>query len=331
MKKVLALLLVCAMVLGMAACGNTAAPAEPTEPAAETEPQEKVYEIAYLTPSMDISFWRFMSTGIANEAEKLGNVNVTTYDSKSSADIQYTNAQDVIARGVDGIVLTPTDSASAVAVLSLAEEAGIPVAISDIGADTENYVTFVKTNNYDGAKEGGAYLATLLAEGDKVAQINGPLARQNQQDRKNGFEEGVMAANVDLVDFRQMELENRDEGESYTQDYLTAYPDLKAIFCTSGEAAMGVLTACQNAGRDDVLILGFDMNEELLEAIRSGAITGACAQQPLLMGAKALDGVVDFLEGKTVEKVQEINTLLITKDNLAETEDLMRETAMVAE
>ncbi len=317
MKKVLALLLVCAMVLGMAACGNTAAPAEPTEPAAETEPQEKVYEIAYLTPSMDISFWRFMSTGIANEAEKLGNVNVTTYDSKSSADIQYTNAQDVIARGVDGIVLTPTDSASAVAVLSLAEEAGIPVAISDIGAD--------------GAKEGGAYLATLLAEGDKVAQINGPLARQNQQDRKNGFEEGVMAANVDLVDFRQMELENRDEGESYTQDYLTAYPDLKAIFCTSGEAAMGVLTACQNAGRDDVLILGFDMNEELLEAIRSGAITGACAQQPLLMGAKALDGVVDFLEGKTVEKVQEINTLLITKDNLAETEDLMRETAMVAE
>ncbi len=293
--------------------------------------EEKVYEIAYITPSMDTPFWRFMATGIEREAEKLGNVTVTTYDSKNSADIQYTNMQDVIVKGVDGIVISPTDSASCVTALELAKEAGIPVAISDIGTDSGEYVTFIKTNNLDGAKEGGAYLATLLKEGDQVAEIVGPQARQNQQDRKAGFEEGVSAAGVEIVDFRQMERENRSEGEAYAQDYLTAYPSLKAIFCTSDDASLGVLAACQAAGRTEVLIFGFDSNEELLSAVREGTIAGTSTQQPLLMGAKALDGVVDFLNGKEVEKIQEINTLLVTKDNMEEVYDTLAETAMVIE
>ena len=288
--------------------------AETTQKAQETESDAaksgESYHIAYLCPSMDTPFWRYMATGVEREAEKLGNVTVTTYDSKNSADIQYTNAQDVIVKGVDGIVISPTDSASCVAVLGL---------------------TFIKTNNLKGAEEGGKYLASLLKEGDKVAEIVGPQARQNQQDRKAGFEKGVGTANVEIVDFRQMERENRSEGESYAQDYLTAYPDLKAIFCTSDDASLGVLAACQGAGRSEVMIFGFDSNEELLAAVRAGTIVGTSTQQPLLMGAKALDGVIDHLDGNEVEKLQEIETLLVTKDNIDDVYDILSETAMVIE
>ncbi len=314
---------------------DTAADSEETQKAAqaenEAEKSGESYHIAYLCPSMDTPFWRYMATGVEREAEKLGNVTVTTYDSKNSADIQYTNAQDVIVKGVDGIVISPTDSASCVAVLGLAEEAGIPVAISDIGTDSGEYVTFIKTNNLKGAEEGGKYLASLLKEGDKVAEIVGPQARQNQQDRKAGFEKGVGTANVEIVDFRQMERENRSEGESYAQDYLTAYPDLKAIFCTSDDASLGVLAACQGAGRNEVMIFGFDSNEELLAAVREGTIVGTSTQQPLLMGARALDGVIDHLDGKEVEQLQEIETLLVTKDNIDDVYDILSETAMVIE
>ena len=314
---------------------DTTADSAETQKAAEAENEAEKsgesYHIAYLCPSMDTPFWRYMATGVEREAEKLGNVTVTTYDSKNSADIQYTNAQDVIVKGVDGIVISPTDSASCVAVLGLAEEAGIPVAISDIGTDSGEYVTFIKTNNLKGAEEGGKYLASLLKEGDKVAEIVGPQARQNQQDRKAGFEKGVGTANVEIVDFRQMERENRSEGESYAQDYLTAYPDLKAIFCTSDDASLGVLAACQGAGRNEVMIFGFDSNEELLAAVREGTIVGTSTQQPLLMGARALDGVIDHLDGKEVEQLQEIETLLVTKDNIDDVYDILSETAMVIE
>lgn len=353
MKKTMAIFMAAMMAVGLSGCGagnnkgetpavqttaevKTEAVADESSQAEkpeETEPAaaDKSYKIAYLCPSMDTPFWRYMATGVEREAKKLGNVTVTTYDSKNSADIQYTNAQDVIVKGVDGIVISPTDSASCVAVLGLAEEAGIPVAISDIGTDSGEYVTFIKTNNLKGAEEGGKYLATLLSEGDKVAEIVGPQARQNQQDRKAGFEKGVSTAKVDIVDFRQMERENRSEGESYAQDYLTAYPDLKAIFCTSDDASLGVLAACQGAEREDVLIFGFDSNEELLTAVKSGAIAGTSTQQPLLMGAKALDGVIDHLNGKEVEQIQEIETLLVTKDNIDDVYDILSQTAMVIE
>ena len=315
-----------------AGAAETTASSGESAPSADTEDtEEKEYQIAYLCPSMDNPFWRYMATGVEREAEKLGNVTVTTYDSKNSADIQYTNAQDVIVKQVDGIVISPTDSASCVAVLSLAEEAGIPVAISDIGTDSGEYVTYVQTNNLDGAREEGEYLASLLSEGDQVAEIVGPQARQNQQDRKAGFEEGLSSSGAEVVDFRQMEKENRSEGETYTQDYLTAYPELKAIFCTNGDATLGVLAACQAAGRDEVLIMGFDCNEELLEEIQAGTIAGISAQQPILMGAKALDGVIAHLNGEEVEQIQEVETLLVTKDNINEVYDTLTETAMVIE
>ena len=321
MKKTLAGLMVAAMAVGVFA-GSGAALADEAK---------DTYEIAYLTPSMDVPFWRYMSTGIEREADKLGNVTVTTYDSKSSADIQYTNAQDVVVKGVDGIVISPTDSASCVAVLSLAEEAGIPVAISDVGTDSGEFVTFIKTNNYDGAKEGGEYMAAMLSEGDQVAEIVGPQARQNQQDRRAGFDDGVGTAGVEIVGFQQMTLENRSEGETFTQDYLTAYPDLKAMFVSSDQAALGALAACQAADRTDVSIFTFDSNDELLEAIRNGEIAGTATQQPLLMGAMALDGLVAHLDGEEVEQIQEVNTLLVTKDNIDEVYDVLAETAMVIE
>ena len=79
------------------------------------------------------------------------------------------------------------------------------------------------------------------------------------------------------------------------------------------------------------MIFGFDSNEELLAAVRAGTIVGTSTQQPLLMGAKALDGVIDHLDGNEVEKLQEIETLLVTKDNIDDVYDILSETAMVIE
>lgn len=335
LKKLCAIFLSSVMCFGLiTGCGNSNAESETKENVSSQESfeeTEKTYKIAYVTPSMDVPFWRYMAVGIERAAEEMGNVEITVYDSKNSADMQYSNVQDVITKQFDGMVISPTDSASCATALGLAEEAGVPVAISDIGTDGGEYVCFVKTDNYNGSKAGGEYLATLLSEGDQVAQINGPLARQNQQDRKNGFEDGVMAANVDLVDFRQMEQENRDEGESFTQDYLTAYPELKAIFCSSDQAAMGALAACQAAERDEVLIVTFDSNEDLLVEIEKGNIVATCAQQPLLMVATALENLVAYMNGEEYEKEVEVPTLLVSTDNLDEVYDTLTKTAMVIE
>ena len=93
--------------------------------------QDKKLELAYLTPGLDLPFWRYLAKGIEDEAKKAGH-NAVTYDSNNNAAKQLANSQDVISRKVDGIIISPTDSSTCPRILQLAKDAGIPVVIADI-------------------------------------------------------------------------------------------------------------------------------------------------------------------------------------------------------
>ena len=95
-------------------------------------------------------FWRYLSKGIESEAKKAG-YSYTALDSHNSAETQLKNAQDAIARGVAGIAISPTDSSTAPSVLALAARAKIPVVVADIGTNSGDYVSFIISDNYQGA------------------------------------------------------------------------------------------------------------------------------------------------------------------------------------
>src|ERR1700761_5813169 len=82
--------------------------------------------LAYLTPGLDLPYWRTLANGVADEAAKHGATS-TTYDSHNSAQTQIQNAQDAIVKQVDGLILSPTDTSTAPSVLAAAAKAGIPV------------------------------------------------------------------------------------------------------------------------------------------------------------------------------------------------------------
>jgi ribose transport system substrate-binding protein len=107
-------------------------------------------EIVYLTPGLDLPFWRYLSKGIEAAAKK-GGYSYSALDSHNSADTQLKNAQDAIARGVAGIAISPTDSSTAPSVLALAARAHIPVVVADIGTNSGEYVSFVISDNKEGA------------------------------------------------------------------------------------------------------------------------------------------------------------------------------------
>lgn len=277
--------------------------------------------IAYLTPSLDIPFWNYVKHGVEDQvAKEMPGAEVTVYDSKDNANTQLSNAQDAITKNVDGIVISPTDSASCVAVLTAAEEADIPVVICDIGTDDGTYLSFISTDNEGGAEELGEYVASKLNEGDEVAQITLNQARINGVLRKEGFEKGI-GDKLTQVDFRQMEKVNRNEGVSYTQDLITSYPNLKAIFCHSEDPSMGAVTALKEIGNTDCLIAGFDCSPEVVDAIKSGDIVATAAQQPVLMGRTSVDCLKTYFDGGTPDKEVTLGTMLVTVDNIEEIYD----------
>src|SRR5262252_10301156 len=79
-------------------------------------------DIVYLTPGLDLPFWRYLSKGIESVAKEKG-YSYQALDSHNSAQTQLQNAQDAIARKVAGIIISPTDSSTAPSVLALAKAA----------------------------------------------------------------------------------------------------------------------------------------------------------------------------------------------------------------
>lgn len=283
-------------------------------------------KIAYLTPGLDLPFWRYLANGIENKVIDTGmDAEVQVYDSSNSSEKQLQNAQDAIAKGVDLIIISPTDSSSCPSVLSAAEDAGIPVVIADVGTDSGKYEAFVVTPNAEGSKELGEYVLKYMKDNgmaDKTAaQVTGSLARNNVKSRFDGFNEALEENGVKMEDYRQMDKYTRAEAEGYAQDLMTTYPNLGVIFCHMDEPTLGVVKAVQNADKQESLVVcGFDGTPETVEAIKGGELLAAAIQQPALMGALSVEAAQKIFDGEKPEEKVEVPTLLVTKENCEDTE-----------
>ena len=299
--------------------------------------QDESYSIAYLTPGLNVPFWKYLSDGIKQAAAASGvDIEVTDYDSRNDAATQLQNAQDAITRGVDAIIISPTDSSTAPAVLELAVEAGVPVIIADIGTDSGEYVSFVISSNEQGAYEAGQVLVNELKakgwEGSDVMMITISQARINGQNRTRGLERALEEGGSSVAQYLESEDYTRAEAQQQALDLLTANPDAHGFFTQHDEATLGAWTAIEDSGKqEDVILVGFDGSPESVELIREGKLRGASMQQPVLMGRTSLEVALKHLRGEEVEKETEVPTILVTPDNLADVEATLADTVFPVE
>lgn len=306
-------------------------PEPPTDNAAGTCDGANV---AYITPGLSIPFWRSLAVGVGRATTEVG-ATVTDYDSDLSASTQLQNAQDAITAGVDAIIISPTDSSSAPAVLELAAAGGVPVVIADIGTDSGEYLSFIKTDNIAGAAAAGNYLVEVLqkdgiTEGE-IGIVGISQARQNGKDRTQGFTEVVEAAGYTVLPLLESADYTRSEGMTLAQDLLTAHPNMVGLFTEHDEATQGALTAFKAVGASNTVIVGFDGSPDTLAAIEAGTLGGAAMQQPVLMGREAMNAVCANLSGETVEDLVMVDTVMVTGDNVAEVKDSLMDNVFAQE
>jgi len=293
-------------------------------------------ELVYLTPGLDLPFWRYLSKGVEAVAEENG-YSFQALDSRNSAQTQRQNAQDAIARGVDGIVISPTDSSTAPAVLEMAQEAGIPVVIADIGTNSGEYVSFIISDNYDGAHGTGEALAAAMKdkgwEDGSVGLVTISQARKNGQARTAGFRDAMKEASIENeAGLQQMQSYTADETFRFTQDMLTANPEMRAMFIQTDQPAIGALRAIRAARRSgEVLVAAFDGIPEFVELLQSGDIVASGMQQPYLMGVRSGEAMIEHLDGGTPDKEILVPILVVTSENIEELLPTVRETVFANE
>lgn len=292
--------------------------------------------IAYLTPGLDLPFWRYLSKGV-EKAAKANGYAFQALDSANSAQTQLKNAQDAIAQGVAGIVLSPTDSSTAPSILQLAENAKIPVVIADIGTNSGNYVSFIISDNYDGANGTGKALAAALQEKNwtegSVGIVAISQARLNGQARTKGFKDALDAASIKGdAGLQQMQAYTADETFKFTQDMLTANPNMRGLFIQTDQPAIGALRAIKAARRTgEVLVAAFDGIPEFVPLLESGELVASGMQQPHLMGETSGNALIDHLNGKTVEKEILVPIVVVTSTNIKDMLPTIKETVFANE
>lgn len=285
-------------------------------------------KLAYIVSDSGIPFWDIMGRGVKSSAEALG-YDLNIISSNNSAKEELSAVAIAIKNKVSGIIISPTTSSACVTVLKLAKASGIPVVISDIGTDSGEYVSYISSNNKDGAYDIGKVLAKKMRDkgfdNGRVAIIAIPQKRLNGQARTAGFmkamdEEGIKGAGI-----KQQVTFSDAETYGYAKEMIQKYPDLHAIWLQGSNRYNSALRAIKEAGKtDDILLVTFDAEPEFLELIPKGILIGAAMQQPYLMGQKAVEAMDSHLNGKRVQKDIQLPILAVSTDNIADKLPLIR-------
>jgi len=281
-------------------------------------------EIVYITAKSDLPFWNTLGKGVKEVVESNG-YTYREMNSNLSAATQLQNAKTAVAQGVAGIVISPTDSATAPEVLDVAMHANIPVVIADIGTNGGDYVTYVKSDNYRGAYDTGTELALAFKErgwgAEQYAQIAISLARKNGKDRTNGFRDAMKDAGMtkELLPPKEMVDYSADETNRYVRDILAKSPNIRGLFIETDQPVQGALQALKAAKKNnDVLIVSFDAMPEVADLLKSGTLVAVGMQQPYLMGNKAAEALMGSLHGQPQPKQLLVPILVANNKNIVQ-------------
>ena len=129
---------------------------------------EPAYTIAVIPKGTTHEFWKSIYAGAVKAQRELTGqgtqVNIIWKGPlrEDDRDQQISVVETFMARRVSAIVLAPLDSQALVKPVHNAIQAKVPVVIFDSGLKSEQYVSFVATDNYKGGQLAGEHLGKLL-------------------------------------------------------------------------------------------------------------------------------------------------------------------------
>jgi ribose transport system substrate-binding protein len=210
--------------------------------------------------------------------------------------------ETMINRHVDAIALAPSDKSAFKIVVERAAQAKIPVIIYDSGIDTENYRTFVATDNYLGGEMGADRLGALLQGKGQIVMVKTVPGGASTTAREDGFRHELNEKFPDIkIRDERFGMASIAQSLNVTENMLTAHPDLDGIFCSNESGSSGAAQALRGR-HSKIKLVGFDSSPMLLSLMKEGWINSLVIQDPFRMGETAFTQAVSALRGEKTEK-----------------------------
>lgn len=302
------------VVFGLSSCKKEATPEAP-----------KRLSIAVIPKGTTHEFWKSVHQGAEQAGAELGVEVIWKGPLKEDdREAQIKVVEDFITRRVDGIVLAPLDDTALRVPVRSAKQSGIAVVIFDSALKSEDQVSFVATDNDQGGRLGGRYLAELLQGKGKVILLRYMEGSASTRDREQGFLDTMsQGPEITVVSSNQYGGATTESAYQASENLLAPLknPDgslaIDGIFCPNESTTFGMLRALQDSGlAGKVKFVGFDSSAKLVQALKAGEIQGLVLQNPRKMGYLGVKTLVEHLQGKPVEKRIDTGVVLATLQNL---------------
>lgn len=244
-------------------------------------------KIALVMKSLANEFFSTMADGAKkHQAAHADDYELIVNGIKDERDLarQAAIVEEMVASGVQAIVIAPADSKALVTVLRRAKQAGVVVVNIDNKLDAQVLeaeklsIPFVGPDNLLGAKTVGAFLASKLKSGDRVGVLEGIRTSFNGTQRRLGFEQAMKEAGIEIVDSQSANWET-NQANTIAASMISTHSDLRAILAANDSMALGAIAAVKGANKSDSIeVVGFDNITAAQEAIREGRMLATADQ-----------------------------------------------------
>lgn len=267
--------------------------------------------IALVISTLDNPFFVTLKEGAEAKAKELGH-ELIVLDSQNDPAKELANVEDVTVRGADVLLINPADSDAVGNAIAIANQKNLPVITLDRNASRGEVVSHIASDNVAGGQMAGEFIASLAGEGAKVIQLEGIPGTSAARERGEGFAKAAEAANFTLLASQPADFD-RTKGLNVMENLLTAQPEVQAVFAQNDEMALGALRALQSAGRDDVVLVGFDGTDDGVAAVKAGKLAATVAQQPDLIGSIGVETADKVMKGETVPASLPVDLKIISE------------------
>ena len=281
----------------------------------------KRHKVAFVTNNAS-DYWTIARKGTEKAQAEVPNVEVDfRVDSDGTAAEQQRLVDDLLAKGIEGIAISPVDPTNQTPMLNKAAAQAL-VITQDSDAPNSNRACYIGTDNIAAGRQAGELVKEALPQGGKIMVFVGVLDAANAQQRYQGLKEALQGSKVEIVDVRT-DNTDRVRAKSNAADTLVNNPDIAGmvgLWAYNGPAILGAIRDAGKIGK--VKIVCFDEADETLAGIKDDAIYATVVQQPYEFGRQSIEMMVKILDGDRsmipVSKQILVPTVGIKKDGVEE-------------
>src|SRR5215475_6725396 len=254
------------------------------------------HKLAFVTNNAS-DFWTISRKGTEKAAAELPNVEVDfRIDSDGTAAEQQRIVDDLLAKGINGIAISPVDPVNQLQMLNRAAQQSL-VITQDSDAPNSNRTCYIGTDNVAAGRQAGGLIKEALPQGGKIMVFVGTLDAANAQQRYQGIKEALQGSNIQILDVRT-DNADRVRAKSNASDTLVNHADISALVGLWSYNGPAILGAVRDAGKiGKVKIITFDEEDETLNGIKDDSIYATVVQQPFEFGYQSIKLMERILEG----------------------------------